>query len=94
MAAEFVVPTVGAAAVRPAEPHRRRGNRHQGVVRRRPGIAARRPGRVRRDVLASVLADQHRRSLQVDALVLDAHQDHHHGCSQPIGRASGRRRIN
>ena len=74
--AEFVVPAVdlrGAALA--AEAKLGGGNVDQRVVGRGTAVAAGRPGGVWLDVLQVMLANQHRGGFEVDALVLDAHQD-------------------
>ena len=74
--AEFVVPAVdlrGAAIA--AEAEFGGGNVDQLVLGCDAAVAAGRPGGVRPDVLQLMLADQHRRGFEVDALVFDAHQD-------------------
>ncbi|MPM48295.1 hypothetical protein SDC9_95019 [bioreactor metagenome] len=76
VSAEFVVPSVDQRfAALAAETQAGRRDVDQRVGRRGIAFAAWRPGWMRLHVLPVVLADQHRRGFEMDALVLDAHQD-------------------
>ena len=72
--AVFVVPAVNRVVEATTESHAAGRNVDQRILRRRSRLVARCPGRMRLRVLQRMLAHQHRRGLEVNALVLDAHQ--------------------
>ena len=73
--AVFVVPAVDRLVEAAAQLHGAGGDVDQRVGRRLAVLGTGLPGGMRLDVLQRVLAHQHRRGLEVDTLVLDAH--HH-----------------
>jgi len=90
MMAIFVVPAVPRVIQLTPQPHPARGDVHQAIRRGGPPLAAGRPIGMGLDEIEAMLAYQHRGGLQVDALMLDAHEYRPEGIVPTDGQGQGR----